>query len=579
MVGMEWKASERNNTFVSTHELKKSSSGKFIMWGESKGAIVYVLKNEIVYKIKIVDVHGKTLDVVILNDGFNSDVVLQINKGGLRCGEIGNLINNICANKQYNYLIDYCIGGFEEAKTLTYGSSKKREYKCPNCGDIVETTMKYISSKEIPCKYCNKTPFPERFFLALLKTIKEPYEYQKCLDGSCRFDFYLPRINFFTETNGVQHKSEVTNFSTYNEDGDRVKGLKEQQDKDLYKKLYAKIFGYNITFIDCGVSSIKYIKNSLLNSPLKSLLKLDEVDWSEVTKNIQHQSNVVKVWDLYNNCPTEYLGKRISYIRERVGIADSTINKYLELGAECGRVNYSREENTKLVNQFNGERMREQVRLEVLGINIYTKDIVECDAMSDAKDLYNAHIKKGANHISGDYYWILKKDVTDEKLQELLNTDFETPKNTPKAIVGVNITTKDIIRYENMTKAEADGFSSGHISQCINNLRTSHKNYIWFKESEFEQINDKEIDKKIAKARPQSLGASVIGVNIQDGTVLQLKTMSDGLNYGFGDGGISAAVNNKYGKKKTNVYKGYRWYREEDYLKQQNKENSDTNNN
>ena len=430
--------------------------------------------------------------------------------------------------------------------------------------------MKYISSREIPCKYCNKTSFPERFFMSLLDVLKEPYEYQKCLDGSHRYDFYLKRLNLFAETNGIQHISEVSNFSSYStRDGDRKRGLKEQQDTDLYKKLYAKIFGYNFVSIDCYYSSISYIKNSLLNSELKDLLNLENIDWNEVVKNIRHESNTVKVWDLYNNCPKEQLGRRISYIQEQTGIADSTIVNYLKLGHECGKVNYNHKEDMQLTYKYNGEQLREQNRLEVIGINIYTKEIVECDAMSDAKDLYNAYIRKGAEHISGDYYWILKKDVTDEKLQELLNTDFQLAKNTPKAIVGINIYNKEIIKYDSANKANADGFNVGKISGCINNLRRSHKNYIWFKASDFEKISDKDINEKIAKAKPQSLGVSVIGVNIQDGTVLQLKTMSDGLNYGFSNGAISNAVNNKYGKNKTNIYKGYKWYYEEDYIKQQ----------
>ena len=85
---MKWEKTRRNNRLISTHELKRSDNGKSILWEQSIGSIVYVLEDNIEYRIKIIDAKSGKLDVVILNEGFNSDVVLRIDRDTLKNGEI-----------------------------------------------------------------------------------------------------------------------------------------------------------------------------------------------------------------------------------------------------------------------------------------------------------------------------------------------------------------------------------------------------------------------------------------------------------------------------------------------------------
>ena len=53
--------------------------------------------------------------------------------------------------------------------------------------------------------------------------------------------------------------------------------------------------------------------------------------------------------------------------------------------------------------------------------------------------------------------------------------------NRKIAIKGVNTKTGETITFESTKDAQRNGFHSGHISDCINGKKHSHKGYKWFK--------------------------------------------------------------------------------------------------
>ena len=52
-------------------------------------------------------------------------------------------------------------------------------------------------------------------------------------------------------------------------------------------------------------------------------------------------------------------------------------------------------------------------------------------------------------------------------------------------VVGTNVKTGIEIKYNSMSDAKKDGFSSEKISLCCAGKRLSHKGYYWRKENDF----------------------------------------------------------------------------------------------
>lgn len=53
------------------------------------------------------------------------------------------------------------------------------------------------------------------------------------------------------------------------------------------------------------------------------------------------------------------------------------------------------------------------------------------------------------------------------------------------AVVGVHIKNNDIIEFASTQEAQRNGYSSGHISECLNRKIETHKEYRWYRKEEF----------------------------------------------------------------------------------------------
>lgn len=56
-------------------------------------------------------------------------------------------------------------------------------------------------------------------------------------------------------------------------------------------------------------------------------------------------------------------------------------------------------------------------------------------------------------------------------------------------VVSINIKTGECNYYKSMMEAERNGFSSGHISECIRGINKSHKGCKWLKQSEYKGVS------------------------------------------------------------------------------------------
>jgi hypothetical protein len=48
-----------------------------------------------------------------------------------------------------------------------------------------------------------------------------------------------------------------------------------------------------------------------------------------------------------------------------------------------------------------------------------------------------------------------------------------------KAVIGINVSTSETIKFKSMQEAQRNGFHSGQISKCCNGKRKTHKGYMW----------------------------------------------------------------------------------------------------
>lgn len=48
-----------------------------------------------------------------------------------------------------------------------------------------------------------------------------------------------------------------------------------------------------------------------------------------------------------------------------------------------------------------------------------------------------------------------------------------------KKVIGMNLITGKVVRYDSIKHSRKDGFNTGHVSSCCNHKRKKHKDYIW----------------------------------------------------------------------------------------------------
>ena len=227
------------------------------------------------------------------------------------------------------WMVKYFPGGIEQASKYTKGSHKKIDLKCPYCGRINKgyeiNSLRYL--KRLPCICVDSVSYPEKFMSSFLEQLKIPFERQAghkilnfSLEKKYRYDFFLKEPICIIETHGSQHYRNAGKWGTY----------EEIQENDVCKENIAKKNGIlNYVVLDCRESSLDWIKNSIMNSILPTLLnfKEEDIDWVKCDKFAQ--SNIIK-----NIC--EYymeVSSNLTDIENHFKIGRKAITKYLKKGA------------------------------------------------------------------------------------------------------------------------------------------------------------------------------------------------------------------------------------------------------
>lgn len=201
-----------------------------------------------------------------------------------------------------NHTVAKMMLNSEDMYKYTKNSHKKVDWKCPHCGEIIENKqIKSISTQGLSCPNCSKGySYPERMMRNILKNMDVLFKTQKSFKWSKnrKYDFYFIYNNesVIVETHGGQH---------YNGGFKTLGGRSAEEEKvnDKYKYDLAIQNGIkpeNYIIIDCRKSEFEFIKNNILNSRLKEVFDLSEIDWREIDK-VTSTSTSVEILKLFKN--------------------------------------------------------------------------------------------------------------------------------------------------------------------------------------------------------------------------------------------------------------------------------------
>lgn len=241
-----------------------------------------------------------------------------------------------------------------DADTYTYGSNKKVDFKCPDCGYIKNMAISNFLNRGFVCNVCgDKGGYPNRFMCTILHMIGVEFktEYSpKWLDNR-RFDFYIPSKKLVIEMDGgIGHGKGRHKGSSYRD-------LNESKEIDMWKDAQANKHGINVIRIDCDYKSadrFKYIHENILNSRINEYIDISSVNFAEC--DIKCMENKVK-----QACEMWKSGKyeTTTEVGNSLNLSGDTIRKYLKRGSKLGWCSYNPKQELLKSLRKNGSKSKE----------------------------------------------------------------------------------------------------------------------------------------------------------------------------------------------------------------------------
>ena len=260
----------------------------------------------------------------------------------------------------------------EDIYKYSYGDHRKVLMQCPICGYQKNKSIADLIKSGFGCQKCgNSISYPERFMASFLNELNILYKKELSkhdFDWCDRFkyDFYIPHVSCIIETHGEQHYKPMRLAN-------KKRTLEEEQNNDIQKKQLA--LNNNISFyivLNCEKSEPTWIKNSILNSGLLDILKLQEnnINWNDIY--ISALTNITKqVCDLYSN------GVKQKDISKQLKIHTSTVKTLLKKGSQVGLCDY-KPKTKKSVICINTGQLFESLRKAGEEYQISHSNISEC---------------------------------------------------------------------------------------------------------------------------------------------------------------------------------------------------------
>lgn len=259
-------------------------------------------------------------------------------------------INSIAA--QCPELVDYFVNR-DDAYTHSTQCHLYLPCKCPFCGYVKDIAIYNLVNTGFACPICKDgISYPNKFMSAFLHLLlqdkcivfesekrfdwskKTIHEIQK-LCGDKKYDFYIELSEpIIIECHGDQH------YNPNRRKGKRARNLIEEQENDKFKQQLALSNGISkdrYIVLDCRISKMSFIKQSIMNSNLPILLNFCEtdIDW-ELCGKMASDSLIIQSCDLWNNGI-----HNINDIANKLKISSSTVYRYLRQGADVGICSYA----------------------------------------------------------------------------------------------------------------------------------------------------------------------------------------------------------------------------------------------
>lgn len=227
----------------------------------------------------------------------------------------------------------------EDGYKYTYGSGKKVDFVCQDCGNIINSVISNVCWQGLCCPMCSDgVSYPNKLIRQLLKQLKIDFipEYSSEWSQSKQYDCYFEHNGekYVVEMDGSQHYAETTTFKM---------SLEEIKINDELKTMLAIQNGVNIIRINCIESNLEYIKKNILLSELGDIFDLSNVCWDVCDQNAQ-KSFVKEACDLYMSGVN-----KIQDICKILQMHRVTIRRYLKMGTKFGWCNYSPDKTKSVV--------------------------------------------------------------------------------------------------------------------------------------------------------------------------------------------------------------------------------------
>lgn len=272
----------------------------------------------------------------ICNHIFKKDLAhILVGNGCPSCaGSIVTAEN--CITKVRPDLIEYFINP-DDANTVTRGSEKIMNLKCPNCGQPKNLNMNNLTLKGFSCSHCSDgISMPEKFGLSVLNQTGINFKRQKKFSWSnnYKYDFYFEKNGkkYIIETHGLQHY-EKWNFC-------KLSDIQTNDENKMNLAMNNHIDFYII--IDCRYTEFEWLKENFIKE-LSSVLDLSNIDFLKAFKD-SNNSLLIKCANLWES------GLSITEISKELNIARSTVRKYLKRAKILNMCDYSEDIGKRNIN-------------------------------------------------------------------------------------------------------------------------------------------------------------------------------------------------------------------------------------
>lgn len=299
----------------------------------------------------------------------------------------------------------------EEAKQILPYSTKRVACKCPYCGAEKDVIVSYLAQHGFKCTVCSDNiSYPNKFIREMLDQLGVEFIPEKSFDWSNKklYDQYVSKYNMIIENHGSQHFKEIK--------GSVFGTLAEQQENDKLKFDMAMENGIDkYVVLDCRTSSVDWIKKSIMESELPTILGFTEndIDWDKCDTMAQFNAEIKKVCDAYMK--NRNLSELVEICKHNMGV----ITRYLKIGAKCGFCDYETNNPDKNGNSIKGQSKRKPIYC--ITDDIYFMSQAYCESYYNglgivpfSGETLNKYINKGKSYNNKQFVFITKREYNEK---------------------------------------------------------------------------------------------------------------------------------------------------------------------